>query len=251
MYRPRRTRDLGNSFTFGGRIPGAVGLVLVLILVATLGSWMMADRGLWAALRSGSLLDGQVWRLVTYTLVQGTPTELIFGGLAVYFFGPWTAMRYGERWFLGYLLLVSVGAGLVTHALGAVLGVPFGYLGVWPLVDGLVLLWALQNQSQQVLLMFVLPVSGRLLAIITIATNALYALWGMSRGGLQGLLAFTPPLASLAIAWLVHRGGLGLPLRRWRLGLREWRLERQLRRRSRHLSVVGKNGASRGKQWMN
>lgn len=250
MYRARRPRDFGSSFTFGGRLPAAVGLVIVLIAVATLGTWLSGDDGGWAALRSGSLLDGQIWRVASYTLVQTTPTGLIFGGLAIYFFGPWAAMRYGERRFLGYMLLVTVGSALVTHALGFALGVPFAYLGAWPLVDGLVLLWALQNQYQQVLLMFVLPVSGRMLAIITVATNGLWALWAMSRGGLSGLLAFTPPLASLGIAWVVHRGGVGLPLRRWRLGLRDWRMERQHRRRSKHLQVVGKDGA-RGKQWLN
>lgn len=250
MYRPRRTRDLGSALTFGGRIPASVGLVLVLLAIATLGSWMARDMS-WAALRAGSLLDGQLWRLVTYTLVQQTPTGLIFGGIAIYFFGPWAATRYGDRSFLGYVLFLTLGAGLVTHALGFVLRVPFrDYLGVWPLVDGLVLLWALQNQYQQVLLMFVLPVSGRMLAIITVATNALWALWATSADGLMGLFAFMPPLASLGIAWVVHRGGSGLPFRRWRLGLRDWRLERQLRRRSRHLQVVGKDG-SRGKEWMN
>ncbi len=250
MHRPRRRRDLGSSFTFGGRLPGAVGFVLVLIGVVTLGSWMAPDRGAWAFLRSGAILGGELWRLVAYPLVQEEPTALVFGALAIWFFGPWLAIQYGERWFLGYLLLVTVGSALVTHALGAVFGVGFAFVGVWPLVDAVVLLWALQNQHQRVLLMFVLPVSGRILAIITVALNVLWALWGMSRDGLAGLLHFMPPLASLGIAYVVHRGGIRLPLRRWRLGLREWNMERQLRRRSKHLHVVGKAG-QRGKQWMN
>jgi membrane associated rhomboid family serine protease len=249
MYRARR-RDLGSSFTFGGRIPASVGLLLVLVVVATLGSWIARNLG-WAALQTDTVTGGEIWRLVTYTLVQQSPTELLFGALALFFFAPDMAMNYGERRFLWMQLAVSVGAGLFTLAVGAVLGVRVGYLGIWPLVNAMVLIWALNNQFRQVLFMFVLPISGRVLAIITIATNALYVLWGVSSAGLPGLVQFLPPLAALGIAWLIARGRIGLPLRRWRLLFREWRLERQLRRRSRHLQVVRKDGQRGPNQWMN
>lgn len=252
MYRPRRTRDLGSSFTFGGRIPAAVGLLLVLMLVATLVAWL--SSGAWAPLVPGTLVGGQWWRLVTYPLVQSAPLGLLFGGLVMWFFGPTLAYDWGERRFLARVLIITVGAALVTLLLAAVFRKDFVYVGIWALVDGLVFSWALRYPNQQILIYFVIPVTGRVMGIITLAVNALYLLFAVSRpgpsGGLAGLVQFTPPLAALGIAYVLERGRVALPLRRWRLGLREWRLERQLRRRSRHLSVVGKNGA-RGKEWMN
>ncbi|HET6438659.1 MAG TPA: rhomboid family intramembrane serine protease [Anaeromyxobacter sp.] len=251
MYRPRRTRDLRSSFTFGGRIPASLGLLLVLMVVATVSFWLW-HMG-WVVLRSDTLASGQLWRLLTWPLVQADPTALIFGGLTLYFFGPPLAYDWGERRFLSTVLLLTLGAALITLGVSWVLQVPFiDYYGIWPLVDGIVLLWALRYPDQQILFFFVLPITGRILALLTVATNALFLVWGVAHGGLNGLVAFTPPLAALLIAWALSRGRLGLPLRRLRLAWRDFRLEQQLRRRSRHLKVVRKNGHGGGPpQWMN
>jgi len=250
MYRPRRSGDLRNSFTFGGRIPASVGLLLVLVAVATVGSWLARDLA-WAALVPGVLRSGQLWRLVTWPLVQEEPMALIFGGLTLYFFGPQLAYDWGEGRFLWTNLVLTLGSAFLTLLVAALLGVGFSYVGIWPLVDGLILLWALRYQDQQILLFFVLPVTGRLLALITVATNALFLLWGVARFGIAGLVQFTPPVAALLIAWVLTRTGLRLPLRRWKLAWRDFRLERQMRRRSRHLKVVRKNGQDEPPRWLN
>jgi membrane associated rhomboid family serine protease len=218
------------------------------MLVTTIVAWV--GGGGWAPLRSGTLVEGEWWRLVTYPLVQGDPLGLLFGGLMIWFFGPALTYDWGERGFLWRQLVVTVGAGLVTLLLGALLGVSFRYVGIWALVDGLIFSWALRYPHQQVMIYFVVPVTGRVLGLITLAVNALYLLFALSGRGLVGLVEFTPPLAALGVAWVLERGPLRLPLRRWRIGLRDWRLERQHRRRSKHLQVVGKDGA-RGKQWLN
>lgn len=249
MYRPRRrSPDLPAALTFGGRVPAAVGLLLVAIGLVSLASWAMRGDS-WAALESGRTL-AQPWRLVTYSLAQMGPIDLVFGLIAVYFFGPPLVQELGERRFLGTVLAISVGAGLITLLIAWALGAPVRYAGVWPVVDGLVLAWALRYPEQQVLLMFVVPVTGRVMGLVTVGITGVLALYALVMFGLVGLVAYVPLLAALGVAWLLSGARIGLP-RRWRLGMREWRLERQLRRRSRHLKVVRKDGHDGPPQWLN
>ncbi len=149
----------------------------------------------------------------------------------------------GERRFLNRLLGLTLGAGVLSLAAAWLLRVEaFAYLGIWPLVDGLVLLWALRYPDRQLLFFFVLPVSGRTLALITVGVTALYALWGTARGGVTGFVQYAPAFAALLIAWLIAGGRSVMPIRRLKYQLRDWWLEQKLRRRTRHLKVVRKNG---------
>lgn len=248
MYRPRRSRDLPEALTFGGRVPAAVGLLLVAIGVASLATWMAKSVG-WAVLATGTLPSLQLWRLVTYALVQPAPLDLIFALIGVFFFGPPLVFEWGERRFLGASLVITVGAALATLLLGALLHVGVFYVGVWPLIDAMVLLWALRNPEQQVLLMFVVPVTGRVMGYLTVGVPAVLALYAILTRGLGGLVEYTPLLAAVGIAWLLAGARIGIP-RRWRLAWRDWKTEQQLRRRTRHLKVVDKNGRGPG-QWMN
>jgi membrane associated rhomboid family serine protease len=242
MPPPRRSSDLRRSLTFGGRVPPSVGLVLLLMAVATIGSWLLRDVG-WAVLDLRALRSAQAWRLLTWPLVQQGPLDLVIGGLVLYMFGPQLALDVGERRFLGWLLWLAAGAGVLSLAAAWLLRVEaFAFLGIWPLVDGLVLLWALRYPARQLLFFFVLPLTGRTLALVTVGVTALYALWGVAGGGLPGLVRFAPAFAALLVAWLLSGGSVGRPLRGLRLQLRDWWLEQKLRRRTRHLKVVRKNG---------
>lgn len=251
--RPRRTGELRRSLSLGGRVPPVVGSILLLLLVATVGSWLLRDSR-WAALSLSPVLRGQIWRLISWPLVQEDPLALVFGGLAFYFFGPQLALDWGESRFLGRMVGLTVSAGSLSILIAWLVGMGggFAYLGIWPLVDGLILLWALRYPDQQILFFFVLPVSGRLLALLTVATNVLYALWGTTRGGLLGLLLYTPGFAALFVAWMMSGSWRRLPLVRLRLLLRDWWFELKLRRRSRHLKVVRKGGrGDEPPRWLN
>jgi membrane associated rhomboid family serine protease len=252
MRRARRSSDLADAFTLGGRIPAAVGLLLAAILVASLGSWL-AGGVAWAALLAEPIAGGQLWRLVTYVLVQQRPLDLLFAGIGVYFFAPPLVWVFGERRFLGIAATIAVGAAVLTLLLGWLVGVRVAYAGTWPLISGLLLLWSLRFPEQQVLLMFVVPVSGRVMGWITVGVTGLMVLHGVavSRPRIAGLVDLAPVVAALGIAWLLAGGRLGIP-RRWRLAWRDWQLERQHRRRDRRLQVVRRNGqGGPPSQWMN
>src|SRR5512147_2635219 len=96
MYRPRRSGDLRRSLTFGGRVPASLGLLLALIVVATVASWILRNQG-WAVLSPAAIVRaGEVWRLVTWAFVQDHPLTLLFGGLMLYSFGSQLSYDWGE-----------------------------------------------------------------------------------------------------------------------------------------------------------
>ncbi len=248
MYRPRRTGDLRRSLTFGGRMPAVIGLLLALTLLATVGYWITRN-GEWAVLAPDAVLHGQLWRLVTWPFIEAQPLNLIFGAFMLYQFGSQLAYDWGEGRFLSRYLVLTIGAGVITVAVAML--PPFAgiaHVGMWPVVDALLLMWALRYPDQQMNFWGVLPMTGRTMALLVVAGTVLY---GLAAGGIGGLFVFTPHFAALFLAWVLSRSRFDLPLRRWKLAWRDFRLERQMRRRSKHLKVVRKNGQDEPPRWLN
>jgi membrane associated rhomboid family serine protease len=246
VYRTRRrtANDLGSAFTFGGRVPTTVGILLVAILASSVLAWVTGASELAALWPSGIFPGFQLWRLVTWAFVQDHPFTLIFGGLVLYQFGAQLAYTWGERRLLTVFMGLAVGAAAITTAV-AVFWRPAnaGYLGVWPVVLGLILMWSMIYADQQVNIWGVLPLSGRNLGLLIVFGTVLYALWA-------GAGPMVPHFAALGIAWVLSRGRL--PTRRWKAQLRDWWSEREFRRRSKHLTVVRKNGSGgEPPRWMN
>jgi len=229
-------------------MPASVGLLLAVMVIATVASWILRNNA-WAVLAPENVLRaGEVWRLVTWAFVQDHPLTLIFGGMMLYSFGSQLSYDWGEDRFLWTFVALVVGAGVLTVALSAAGARIPGHLGMWPPVIGLLLMWSLRYPDQQLSFWGVLPMTGRTMAILVVAGTVLY---GLAAGGIDGLFAFTPHFASLFLAWVLSRTRVGLPLRRWKLAWRDFRLERQMRRRSKHLKVVRKNGQDEPPRWLN
>lgn len=230
-------------------MPAAVGFLLALIVIATVTSWVLRS-GDWAVLSPAAIRHGELWRLVSWPFVQDQPLTLLFGGLMLYSFGNQLAYDWGEGRFLWTFVLLTVGAAILTVALAFVWTplMAFGHVGMWPPVIGLLLMWSLRYPDQQMSFWGVLPMSGRTMAILVVAGTVLY---GLAAGGIGGLFGFAPHFASLFLGWVLSRSQVGLPLRRWKLAWRDYRLERQMRRRSKHLKIVRKNGQDEKPRWLN
>jgi membrane associated rhomboid family serine protease len=230
-------------------MPAAIGLLLSLVLIATVGSWIARDLD-WAALSPLLLRQGQLWRLVSWVIVEPQPINLLFGGFMLYQFGGQLVFDWGEARFLFTSLLLVLAAALAT-VLMALAWPPFwgfAHVGLWPLVDALLLMWALRYPDQQMSFWGVLPMTGRTMALLVVCGTVLY---GLAAGGLGGLRLFTPHFGALVAGWALSRSRVGFPLRRWKLAWRDFRMEQQLRRRSKHLKVVGKGGRDEPPRWMN
>src|SRR3954467_1641019 len=101
MARSQRLRD---DLSFGGRVPWAVGLLLVVTIALSLAGAFGGRHGSpifdLGALTPPDVLHGQVWRLATWCFLEPSPLGLIFGCLALYWFGSDLANEWGSPRFL-------------------------------------------------------------------------------------------------------------------------------------------------------
>lgn len=246
----------GGGFSFGGRVPRDIGVLIAVTVVASLLGAIGARNGFplfaWGSLLPDKVLKGEVWRLVTWVFLELDPLQLLFGALALYWFGRDLALAWGTRRFVAVYLGLTALAGVLT-VLVALLVWPTemlaqDYTGNWALVDAMMLAWALLYPDRQILLFFVLPVSGRIIFWITLLGTVAYAAY-------RGFHFFIPHL-SAELLMIAYCRGLS-PRRLW-LRLRLSSLERSAKRRARHLKVVEGGGEREGQgkgpkppKWLN
>jgi membrane associated rhomboid family serine protease len=221
----RAIRVLDGSFTvMGGRVPRVVGLLMGVTLVASVVGAVGARNGfpllLAGVLTPGLVIDGQVWRLVTWVFFEPEGLALIFGLLGLWWFGrdlyfAWGATRLLAT-YLGIAAAAGLGTCLVALAWPVLNQVP--YWGVWPVVSSLIIAWATLNPNRDVYVYFVLPLRGRNLILVTLGGTLLFAL-------LDGPARFVPHFLAqgFMLAWLNPPEGLQ---RFWR----QARLRSSLRR---------------------
>jgi membrane associated rhomboid family serine protease len=245
----RRRPDLAGFFTFGGRVPTTVGVLLSLLVLGTV--WGALDPGVLEALALApvQIKRGQAWRLVTWPFAETNVLGLLFGGYMLFWLGQQLSYAWSERRFLSRFLVYTVGAGLGTtllHFVWEEASAP--HIGVWPVVAGLLVAWALLFPERQINWFGVMPMTGKTVAWITLGLTVLSGLFAGRGGGIRGIGTVVPHLIAIGIAWLQARGLGG---RRLGWQARQWWADREARRRSKHLKVVRKNGSGDRTKWMN
>ncbi len=247
MAARRRGFEVPRFFTFGGRVPAGVGMLVALMLAASVWGWM--DRALLDAARLApvAIRRGQVWRLVTWPFFQEDPFTLLFGGFMLWWVGQQLSLVWGERRFLLRFLLFTMGAAIGTTLL-ALAWDPASWVahaGVWPVANALLVAWAMLFPDRQVNIWGVLPLTGKTLALLVAFGTLLYAIAG---GWPRGVASFSPHMVAIAIAW-ANSGGIGAG-RSW-TNARRWLTDLEQRRRARRFKVVRKDGSGERPRWMN
>ena len=204
MTRPARFFD---RFTFGGRIAGAVGLLIALTVVGSLAAAFLSRHGaplfdVLALAPARVLTGGEVWRLVTWPFIEGEPLSLVFGCIILYFFASDLDEVWGSSRLLGYLLGVTLAAAIGTCAIALVDTAVRGtvHIGGWPLAAALTVAWGMYFPDRPVRLFFVLPIRGLLLAWITIVLTVVYAVYSGWETHLPSLLAM-----GAMLLWIFRR----------------------------------------------
>jgi membrane associated rhomboid family serine protease len=199
----------------GGLIVATVGVSLAGAVAEQMGFPL---RSL-LLLQPAAVWGGEVWRLVTWVLVEDSPLNLLFGGMVLFWFGRDLVDAWGEKRFLVTYFAVPA----VAAALASLLALTWprlaasGFSGFWVALDALVIAWGLSYPFRQILLFFALPVSGQALVWVTLGGTVLFALF-------TGVGAFVPHLLAEGLAWLHVSGkGPGQWLRRIRLPRRKKR----------------------------
>ena len=215
----------GNPLAFGGRVPAAVGGLIVATVVVSLLAKLtdgVGSRGTdLLLLNPAAIWHGEIWRLATWVLVEDNPLNLLFGGLVLYWFGRDLVDAWGERRFLATYFAVPAVAGLLVALLSLAwpgLGA-YRFTGFWVALNALVIAWGMLHPFRQILLFFAVPVSGQALVWVTVGGTVFFALFAFPAVG-----AFVPHLLAEGIAWLHVSGrGPGQWLRRIRLPRRRKR----------------------------
>ena len=236
-------QGLRDALGIGGRPPRAVAGLLLAMLAASAVAWGSAPGGLGSMLTlwPSRVLEGEVWRLVTWPLVQPSLWTLLFVGITLWWLGTQLVGDWGERTFLLRLIAIAAGAGIVTSVLGLLWpAVDVPHPGGWAVTVALLLSFGLLHPGAQMSFFGLVPLNGRLLARLIVFGAVLLAIF-------DGLAHVVPHLAAMAIAWLQVTGRTG-GRRLWLRARQRW-LEAKLARRRRHLRTVGRNGEDDPPRW--
>jgi membrane associated rhomboid family serine protease len=177
------------------------------------------------ALLPEAIWRGQIWRLVTWPFIQGGPLSLIFACVTLHVFGSELVRAWGPRRFVRYVagivLIAGIGTTLLALVLPAARHLP--QLGGLVIGDALVIAWARQFPDHSVSVNLVLPVRGRELVAVIVATTVIFAVFsgiawmlpellGVAAALLYGARPARRPWLKLKLAWTrrnlrVVRGG--------------------------------------------
>ncbi len=210
-------RRLSEALTFGGRVPAAVGGLVAAVLVASIAGALFPPVRDAAFFSPALVWRGEVWRLVSYPFLESDPLSLVIGGFMLWMFGRDLAAAWGGRRLLQAFVGLAAGAAAATSLLALAWSrlQVVAAAGPWPVIDALVVAWALRFPDRQLFYMFVLPLNGRTLVWLTVAGTVLYAVF-------YGFAPYVPHLLAEGLVALWLRGPRlrlpRLPRRRRRRG---------------------------------
>jgi membrane associated rhomboid family serine protease len=175
---------------------GTVALFVVELLVTV---WFQRDWFSYLALWPKSVFHGQVWRLLTWPMVQPIDvTPVLWACVGLYFFGTDLEESFGTRRFVLFTSIVVFTAGIVATLYGLVHPVYYTQpvLGVAPLGYALTAAWGVRFPNKRLLFP---PVSARVFVYILLGLAILYIL---ARSTHESPAA---SLGAIGVGWLLGK----------------------------------------------
>ena len=183
-------------------------LIGYLVYVASL----MTDQPLimYLTLDPRLILQGQVWRLVSWVLIP--PMQNVFFEIIMMVFywqlgtvleNTWGTFRF-NLYIFGGILFTIIGAFVVFIATYLMTGIPVslnGYFSTEYINLSIFLAFAVSYPDMQVLLYFIIPVKMKWMAIV----YALIALYEFAMSGLAGKVAIVASLLNFIVFYLMTR----------------------------------------------
>jgi membrane associated rhomboid family serine protease len=214
-------------------LPGLQGAASWLAVALVVGSIVFAltRNGVGELLRliPGLVLRGYLWQPLSYAFIENSPMGVIFGALILWQLGGALEQTWGTRRMTSFALGTTVLAGVVTVLLALVLRalLPIPFSGGFVMGSSLWVAYGLSFGRRQTNF-WGLPVSGNVFALIGVGFVFL-------SGAFSSFLLVIPEAVALLLTWAYLR--LGGPSD-WILRMQGWRLQRKLRSRSKHLTLV-------------
>jgi membrane associated rhomboid family serine protease len=219
------------------------GRVLKTVLAALFVTWLVFALAItWGGVsdafflqftgNTAAIAQGEIWRLFTAPILHmptGSIGHILGTLIGLYFLGAslettWGARRFG--WFLlwsgvlSYTVQFAVSLLLPARIVGHLMAEY--YFGATPVIYAIAIAWATSFRGQQVMLMFVMPVSARALIWITVGISLMVLI-----AGGQTPSGHVANFAGMGLGYLLG-GTSPSPLKRLLLRYRLAKLERQL-----------------------
>ena len=231
--RPLDRLSFVDRFTFGGRVPGGLGLLLLLTVVTSLALAFGERHALelyeLVPLVPGKVLTGQIWRIVTWAFVEPDPISLFFRCLMLFWFGRDLCAVWGSRRFFAIYSGTVIFAAVVTCLLSLIDADirSHTYLSSWPIDAALTIAWGLNFPNRVIRIYFVIPIRGYVLAWGSVALAVAFSIY-------NGWEKYAPLLAAQGgmLAWM-YRTRLRARWLKYRLSSVQREIEAEQKRRPR------------------
>lgn len=183
-------------------------LVISILLVSLIAAFTQRQYGFGVAnlnFQVGAVLQGEVWRLITYPFVESSPFGLILSLVILWLFGGSFEARWGERDFLKFFVFATLGAAALAIPLSMFLNIilPFQDMGFSEgpsnAITAMLVALALTNPESNVLLGFVMPVRIRTVVYFWLGYQVI-------AGIMTGMATLSTLLASMAMGYLLVTG---------------------------------------------
>ncbi len=199
----------------------------------------------WFALIPLDVMRGEVWQVVTYSLLHANFGHLFFNMLTLWFIGAYLEQDWGARRFIECYTFCVVGAALVTigvsytHFLGMNEGQ--GTVGASGGIFGLLMAFGILYADQE-MFMFPLPfrIKAKYLVGIWIAI-AIFAIFDPSQSGVANFAHLGGLLFGFLYVKFLPRRGLGFAASEHYFSLRNSYYRRRRRRAARKFEVYMKD----------
>lgn len=157
------------------------------------------------ALSVEGLRHGYVWQLLTFQIMHGGLTHLLFNCLAIYVFGREVESALGRKSFLILYFSSGVVGGLCQALIGAIFPMQFGGVTVGASAGayGLTAAFALLFPEQVLLLFFIIPLRAKYLLALSVVLAGLGFVLPPSPSGPR--MADAAHLGGMLAGWLFVR----------------------------------------------
>jgi len=195
----------------------------------------------WFALIPVLAMRGEIWQLVTYSLLHASFGHLFFNMLTLWFIGSYLERDWGERRFIECYLFCVVGAALVTIAVAYThfLGMDprTGTVGASGGIFGLLMAFGILYANQE---MFLFPLPFTIKAKYLVGIWIIVAIVGVLSPAQQGVANFAH-LGGLLFGFLfvkfMPRRGLTYTASEQYFGARNWYYRWKRRRAAKKFEV--------------
>lgn len=189
-------------------IPVTAAISITILITSMAGSILDARFGFGISTLTftpNSIFELELWRLITYPLVESTFFGLVLSVLVFWIFGGWFESRYGHRDFFRFFALSSIGAALFAVPLSYLVNLLMPFYdpgmaqGPGPAIDAMLVAMALSNPNSNVLFGFVLPMKARTIIYVILGLQVVM-------GVMNGAAALSVVLGGMLMGYLLVTG---------------------------------------------